>query len=453
MVWISAITFALLAAGVAMLVMGVRGRRVDDHPICRRCGRDLFALAQATARCPECGAEIDLQTGRFVRDGNRVRRPRMIASGAAAMMFGALMLFPIISDQAGWIRWYQHFPASWVILDALDDDPRRRTIGLAELSRRDNAGLLKPAEFDAYIDAILKRQADLQSTWDERWGDIVEAAILSGRLKDQAKIDEFFTNGYRIVITTRAGQWREAEVPFAYETARRAGRSWNSFYTLCEFRGASFSTERVHAAPSPDSRICFMVYGSANRRGVIRAPLPAAWTAGPGIAHLELKLTFDAMGSRARLHERSFRLSVPIEVSDTPVVASVREPCADEMRAALRLGPEGTPAASVVLQHGFAPIEPPSLNVGIGGTTPVPMACLARLETAAGTFELGSGVFVSGVGMGFFKWITPEQAETLEGTRVKLVLTSDEHTAESSMLTTYWVGEIVFEDVPIVTDR
>ena len=33
------------AGGVAMLLIGLRGRRVTDHPTCRRCRYDLHGLA------------------------------------------------------------------------------------------------------------------------------------------------------------------------------------------------------------------------------------------------------------------------------------------------------------------------------------------------------------------------------------------------------------------------
>ena len=34
----------LLVAGIVLTVRGLRGRRVDDHPHCRKCGFDLIGL-------------------------------------------------------------------------------------------------------------------------------------------------------------------------------------------------------------------------------------------------------------------------------------------------------------------------------------------------------------------------------------------------------------------------
>src|SRR5690349_6074803 len=49
---------ATLLLGVVLLALGLRGRRVGDHPYCRRCGFDLFGLPPAHPACPECGADL-----------------------------------------------------------------------------------------------------------------------------------------------------------------------------------------------------------------------------------------------------------------------------------------------------------------------------------------------------------------------------------------------------------
>jgi hypothetical protein len=43
-------------AGLILLVLGVRGWRIDDHPVCRRCRFDLVGVYPAIGACPECGA-------------------------------------------------------------------------------------------------------------------------------------------------------------------------------------------------------------------------------------------------------------------------------------------------------------------------------------------------------------------------------------------------------------
>src|SRR5438552_5497377 len=55
------LAIAALLSGVWLLVIGVRGRRVGDHPHCRRCGFDLFGLPNTSSRCPECGANLTVR--------------------------------------------------------------------------------------------------------------------------------------------------------------------------------------------------------------------------------------------------------------------------------------------------------------------------------------------------------------------------------------------------------
>lgn len=45
----------LAALGLALFWRGWRGRRIDNHPWCRKCRFDLKGLWPGAARCPECG--------------------------------------------------------------------------------------------------------------------------------------------------------------------------------------------------------------------------------------------------------------------------------------------------------------------------------------------------------------------------------------------------------------
>lgn len=44
-------------AALALLIRGWRGKRIDDHPLCRACGFDLSGNSDAKS-CPECGAAL-----------------------------------------------------------------------------------------------------------------------------------------------------------------------------------------------------------------------------------------------------------------------------------------------------------------------------------------------------------------------------------------------------------
>jgi ribosomal protein L37E len=61
----------ILAAsvGLALTFRGLRGVRLDDHPLCRRCGYDLYGAPAGTTTCTECGA--DLARPRAMKIGHR----------------------------------------------------------------------------------------------------------------------------------------------------------------------------------------------------------------------------------------------------------------------------------------------------------------------------------------------------------------------------------------------
>ena len=70
---------AAVGVGLMLLVLGRRGRRVDDHPVCARCRFDLSASVWDSTNpptCPECGCR------RLPRVGNRVRRDGWTWGGA-----------------------------------------------------------------------------------------------------------------------------------------------------------------------------------------------------------------------------------------------------------------------------------------------------------------------------------------------------------------------------------
>ncbi|MEX0653824.1 MAG: ankyrin repeat domain-containing protein [Phycisphaeraceae bacterium] len=74
--------------GVGVLARGWRARRLDDHPICRRCKYDLFGLGSDQPACPECGADVRRRGA--VTLGNRARHKPMIYSGLAmALLFAS----------------------------------------------------------------------------------------------------------------------------------------------------------------------------------------------------------------------------------------------------------------------------------------------------------------------------------------------------------------------------
>lgn len=84
-------------SGVVLLAIGLRGRAIDDHPVCRKCGYDLTGIFPESKKCPEC--EADVSADRNVRIGNRVRSRFLIGTAAV------LLLFSIVAGGQKTWRW------------------------------------------------------------------------------------------------------------------------------------------------------------------------------------------------------------------------------------------------------------------------------------------------------------------------------------------------------------
>ena len=167
---------AVVSAGV--LWAGLRGRRVNDHPICRRCGFDLVGKPAGSTACSECGA--DLRGPRAVRVGARKRRRGMIA-------VALLLLVPSLAC-VGFLGWAdasgldlgRHKPVWWLLNDARSNNPVDRDAAFAELFRRYRAGELGKDGVARVVDRALVLQADPAKTWLPQWGDFVEEAYRGG---------------------------------------------------------------------------------------------------------------------------------------------------------------------------------------------------------------------------------------------------------------------------------
>src|SRR5436305_14870296 len=80
----------MLLSGIVLLYLAMRGRRIDDHPVCRRCRFDLIGLPPGGNKCSECGA--DLKRRRAIRIGNRQRRWGWVLLGMLLILGNGIWL-------------------------------------------------------------------------------------------------------------------------------------------------------------------------------------------------------------------------------------------------------------------------------------------------------------------------------------------------------------------------
>ncbi len=171
-----------LLAGLVLTVKGWRGRRLDDHPLCRRCGYDLVASGSAS-KCPECGSNLS-DVKRAVRIGHRRRRPMLAGLGVLILLAGL--------GGSGAMYWLKSRNFDWNTVkplwllrrEAEDKQPWKAMYAQREMLDRLTAGGLSQEQVDSVIDESLTLQADVAATWELWRGDFIEQAWVDGKTGD-----------------------------------------------------------------------------------------------------------------------------------------------------------------------------------------------------------------------------------------------------------------------------
>ncbi len=87
----------VLSTSIAWLWIGLRGRLIDTHPRCRRCGYDLTGHACRPELCAECGSRL-LVVG-AVKLGHRKPRPAFLGGGGLMLVIAGVGL-AVMATQA-----------------------------------------------------------------------------------------------------------------------------------------------------------------------------------------------------------------------------------------------------------------------------------------------------------------------------------------------------------------
>jgi len=446
LVFIIAAMGVLAALGVSLLRRGLRGRRVGDHPVCGKCGFDLFGLPTDQAKCPECGN--DLSAPRAVQTGHRARRMPLVYAGSALLLLFALVLATEGPDVFRQINWQQMKPASWLAREARNGSAS----AWLELGRRARLNELPDDRAAQLIAGALAWQKDTTRTWLPAIGDFVEEARAGKLVKDEDWAT-YCRQAPRFTLTWRPKVRRGDPLPGRITSgAARVGTSGR----------LAVRTESPVECDDP------LVVRPRGEGGGGHSQHSMNTTGGGGSSGVYLRLDPKAVEA-APLGKRTTTVKVKTEVReswDTPgTVAWIQELSADwELVAAdaqtVELIPDDNSEVRKQIESGLKvvrleaqphPKNPGnctlSLNLKIPAP-PVPLAFDVFLRSGAREWKLTT-ISVSGATEYMTGGYLPATAN-FDARRVDVVLRPSVATAHNSPdIMRIWDGEVVVRDVEV----
>ncbi|MCZ6445300.1 MAG: hypothetical protein O6758_03850, partial [Planctomycetota bacterium] len=217
--------------GLALLWIGLHGKRINNHPWCRKCKYDLVGSPEVPAICPECG--VSLKKQRSVRIGQRRKRPALSALATVVLI--------LTVSTAGWVGWRESRdfdwntvkPVWWLKQESTSSNATVAGTARLELLRRldesifsiDDSDGLSKSQINNILEHALTIQADPHAVWSPQWGDFVQVAWRHS-LVTQDQIRRYLRNAFQpgIKITARKRVRNRAVLPirFDYELCRSA---------------------------------------------------------------------------------------------------------------------------------------------------------------------------------------------------------------------------------------
>ena len=494
--WIAA--GVMLVAGALAALFGVRGRRVNDHPVCRRCGFDLIGLYPGAELCPECGGS--LAVGRAVRIGARRRRRGLIGVGVVLCVLGVVVASVGVWGTTTGFDWNTIKPVWMLAREGSGMDDAKAALALQEVLRREDAGTLRDSQRASLAERALAYQADASRPWRVEWGDLIERLKLAGalapgqwdgyarhsvvlRLEARARVRRGSELPARLIVESRAGSMSALEATVechglraggqgfrrvVEQVSRGLGGSWgggtSEEFGICPLPNGSemfwmmldeeVVVEFVEAAPGVvalESRWEVTVAesdgsgGSGSRwsgSGIEPWDEDDGWTSKPPTGRREFGR--EDRGPTVAAWREEVSATIEIVPSEVQTVELIADPSVgEELRAAMevsRLAFQDTGERHVV-QGSF----------DVSAPLPLVVAGEAYCRIDGGEYPLGQVVVGSDDDMGLWMGDTfSGRAPLPRGNTVDVIIRSDPAAAERTVgVTRIWSGELVFEGVRV----
>lgn len=244
-----AILFISLLAGVLFIILGFRGKKINDHPVCRWCNFDLDGVYPESITCPECGAGLK-------REGTVLQgaRKRMIPLALLGIFLCITSVIPVgvVAYAALTGSDLNKFkPLSLLFWEARHATQAQSVTIANELMNRAMSRSLDPAQYDSVIEEVLARQADTSLPWAEEWGDLIERAKLDNALKP-AQEQRFFNNAGVFVLKTRPNTFPGATLPVVVELKEARVGSNSVINVPISLKSATLGTAELERLANPN---------------------------------------------------------------------------------------------------------------------------------------------------------------------------------------------------------
>ncbi|HZW10003.1 MAG TPA: hypothetical protein VFF69_08875 [Phycisphaerales bacterium] len=290
-----AASLAALLLGLALVAAGLRGRRLNDHPHCRKCRFDLVGLG-GPAQCPECGRPLD--SPRALRRGIRARSKRPLVAGAILATPSLLLLAGIGLAAARGTNLNAYKPHALLELELERGSPATASAAAAEFARRVSNGALSGPKLTPLIQFALDRQADTAAPWPVGLGDLLDAANAAGALNTAAYL-AYVEHSVVVHCLARRAVAPGDLIPIAIQPIE--GRAGALMADSVEFSLVESHINRVPVIPQPrDPALLEMNPGIDRNFGRWEAGFVSRLSYGP---HTNLYVAADALPlGRSELH-------------------------------------------------------------------------------------------------------------------------------------------------------
>ncbi len=449
--------------GFVLLWLGIRGRKVDDHPICKRCGRDLSDQPAVPDLCPHCRREL---TPENLIHGHRQRRGGLIGGGILLIVSGLLVLGLVLILGAAGTAVDPYKPVWLLSMEAGSSDSAS-----AELARRVRQGKLSRDEIQSLTSRFLSDQADQSHPWQAEKGNFIESAYRFGALSPD-QWEQYVQQGLSAGLTPRPVISAGKQLPIEVKAAQiRLGTP------------TAMSATEVPSAQEPGSLpIRLLIYardaegqpyvtgsGMVNAAAAVQMAIDYTYLdiTGPQRAlrgNQEAELTLAIAGhyevEAPALSTRTWTAPVKlVATSDQSVTVRNDPQILDSLRKGvevLSLEIEPPDWWRVALEGGTHDrYDPPRtatahLNIRVPGQRNAPPLCYRIFIDDRGTeHEITRFVrYTGGVRTAYTQ--TLDGFDTLRRDRVRVILRPDPQTAEETVdILEICGGDIVVEDVPV----